>query len=1160
MSRNKYYEIFLDEDNKITPESITYFTSKHIYNELSKKDTVKNVVLSDYSHNYLSRFEHLINSCDCVLGFVNDDIYDLYSFSSSHLLKILNNPKNKIIKEKKLVRKEKIKTIDSNTFKWLGTKPGSNIKEKLANTSKVLSTVKRFSNDTKENQVTKSYFKLMYDLMLAKFDFMVNNPNVFNDNLYNERIKKLKIELNKYKQLIRDVFEDVLEKEHSTPNNTLIGNTDYHGIWETYRGLKSITPDLTFSNSYFKFLYKLIMLCFVNSNEYCYIDKYINLFEDNENYLVYKYDGNNIVEIQFDISDEMSLIISEYSIIDNVFEKINEEEILIECNFNDDKNVFERGKYFELRIDSEIILTSFADLIGTKNVLNELCSYFNITLKENKHIDIHNVTPVFVSINSFDNSIYSNDAQIKPHLIMPNILNVPFNNLYYSNHDNLFINSIFDNNYSYVLSLIRNSINLGSHDLLIYDIKDTLDEFSSRDIRRKYSTAFPKSYPVWRSILAGESINDKDNISYVVDMTGKEFYVSRLKRKNNLYIHCGPIELPTFFDKYTEKEFLEDYIELFEEKYDLEYPEEVKLDLLNSGILFEILLKKSLKKRLFIEGNHYEHNYHYIFFDEELFNECLEEFKYRMELIEESYPLENTLYVVPDFLHEICNHHIICNKMLMIGAEQIKDRVLNHKIAWYETLPKLSLEIINNGYFDTLLLVDNQECENIIGKTISFDITEEFTLTAGEDEYILPLNKSFVGEQNVSFAAKLKDNSFPLKKDVKVKLKLKYCFGSENSYELSFVPIEKDAPFKKIIAEWEREFSGNVLKVPNITDVVYTSEWGEKTLAEIKVNIDRLDENYENFVKWPSLKQNQYKFYMKDVRHLSNKFQRLISYDRSYFDYFQNYMIDKHTIDTIKHVRKTKVDEGKIWSFHDVCSMEEAIVMLTLDRDLFIKGKLKYPIACYGRYLSMYPNDEEVIEIALHQMEIFAKRSDYIQSNIPRKFIDRLTSGTACNHMFIEQITKTNPIFTTSLLEFLISTMKYFAETKMVFDMNPETDNKINNPEENIIHMRYILEILISYLFVRENVYFEELKPGGRYAREIIFYLKEFNKNYIDALDVWPENRDKPRMKMKYKMIAKNKPEKLYNMWDELYCVILYLSGSEDVNFIVIEDEESKRD
>ena len=68
MSRNKYYEIFLDDNNKITPESITYFTSKHIYNELSKKDTVKNIVLSDYSQNYLIRFKKLISSKTFKIG------------------------------------------------------------------------------------------------------------------------------------------------------------------------------------------------------------------------------------------------------------------------------------------------------------------------------------------------------------------------------------------------------------------------------------------------------------------------------------------------------------------------------------------------------------------------------------------------------------------------------------------------------------------------------------------------------------------------------------------------------------------------------------------------------------------------------------------------------------------------------------------------------------------------------------------------------------------------------------------------------------------------------------------------------------------------------------------------------------------------------------
>ena len=161
MSKNKYYETFLDANGKVTSESITYFTSKHIYNVLSKKDSVKNVELADYSSNYISRFMNLMNSSDYVLGFVHDDIYDLYIFSKPHLQKILNVPKTKIVKEKKLIRKEKLKSIDANTFKWLGTKPGISIQEKLSNTSKVMSTVKRFSYNTKENQVAKSYFKKM---------------------------------------------------------------------------------------------------------------------------------------------------------------------------------------------------------------------------------------------------------------------------------------------------------------------------------------------------------------------------------------------------------------------------------------------------------------------------------------------------------------------------------------------------------------------------------------------------------------------------------------------------------------------------------------------------------------------------------------------------------------------------------------------------------------------------------------------------------------------------------------------------------------------------------------------------------------------------------------------------------------------------------------
>ncbi len=1150
MIRNKYYEIFLDDNNQITPESITYFTSKHIYNELSKKDTIKNTVLSDYSQNYLFRFEKLMSSCDCVLGYINDDIHDYYSFSSSHLQKILNNPKNKIVKEKQLIRKEKLKTIDSNTFKWLGTKPGSTIKEKLANSSKILSTVKRFSNDTKENQVTKTYFKQIYNLMLAKFEFMANNPNVFSEEASKEHIKRLKMELNKFKQTVKDVFEDVMEKEHSSPNNTLIGNVDYHSIWETYRKIKTIKPDISDNMDYFKYLYKLIMLCFVNSNEYKYIDKHSNLFKDEDDYIVYKYSDDKINEITFNINDEMTILFSEYSIRDNVFELTDEKEIIITCEYNEDKNVEHRGMYFELSLDSETFTSSYADLMGTKKILDELCSLFNISLKVEKEIEEEKITPLFASINSYDNSIYSNENKINPHIIMPHVLDVKPESLYFSNAQNLYINSIFDNDYSYVLSTIKKTINLDTNDLLIYDIKDTFDEFSSRDIRRKYSSAFPKSYPVWRSILAGETITDKDNISYVVDMTGREFYVSKLKRKNDLFVHCGPVDLPLFFEKYTEKEFLNCYIDLFEEKYDIEYPREIRVDLLDSGKLFNVLLKKSTDKKILIEGNYYDHEYHYIYFDEELFEECVSEFTYRMNLAMETYPLENSIYIIPDFLYEICDNHIISNKMLLIGAETIKTRVISNKIAWYEILPKLSLEIINNGYFDTLQLVDNQECENIIGKTIGFDIFEEFTLQAGEEEYILPLNKSFVGEQNMSFVAKLKDPSFPLKKDVKVKLKLKYCFGSENSYELSFVPISSEAPFKKIIVEWEKAIYNQDLIYPLMKDVEYTPERALEEFEKIKARIDSISKLYTyNFIRYDD--------FMRTVKFACNDYQKLVCYDYSYNEPLLEYISTTNAVETIKKVIKQKKNENFKRYYADIYMMEQAIITFTQDKNSFLDGRLNCPSASYGRYLCFHPDDEDIINNALETLVKFSKNTDYMQTPTPRVYLDRLTSGTSCKHLFFAEITKTNPIYTTELLNFMVSTLKYLSTYKFCFNRDPEFDSFYNNPKENVFLARFIIELLFSFLFVRESVYFQELKPGGRLANEIIHYLKEFNKHYMDAQKIWPDGK-KPKVRMKYRMVAKNKPANLYNMWDELYCLILYLSGSEEANYITISSDGEK--
>jgi len=135
------------------------------------------------------------------------------------------------------------------------------------------------------------------------------------------------------------------------------------------------------------------------------------------------------------------------------------------------------------------------------------------------------------------------------------------------------------------------------------------------------------------------------------------------------------------------------------------------------------------------------------------------------------------------------------------------------------------------------------------------------------------------------------------------------------------------------------------------------------------------------------------------------------------------------------------------------------------------------------------------------------------------------------------------------VLEVIVVIMKEISQYK--FDFNCGKDDS-NNPREISYYMRFCVELLISYLYVRDEMLFEELRPNGRLAHEIILYIKNFNKNYQNAMDVWPESQDKPRMETKYKMTYKNKPKELSRMWEDAYCLILYLSGAKEANNIVI--------
>ena len=826
-----------------------------------------------------------------------------------------------------------------------------------------------------------------------------------------------------------------------------------------------------------------------------------------------------------------------------------------------------RGQAYSLLINNKVVGVFYADVLGCKEVIYQIIQTLGLLVNEKVSVINHKRPYKYASINSLDSKLYTEDYSLNCNACFNGIM---FENsdIYFSNGNNCYLNSYKNDNYSSFLKLVSKKQDFGANGIVVYDINDNFDEFSSAELRRNFTAIYPQSYPVWRSILVGESSKDKDKIRTVLDFCGKDFSISKLERKNKKFVHCGPIEIPIYYQIVNEKSCYEIYISEYEKKYNITFPNEFIDNMIASGGLYSVLIKNK-KEYISLVGNNDLHKVYSIGFDSECYYKMVEEFEVAMNVILDKYDKDSTMAVIPDFLNSLSNNRVITNESLLIGVDTIIERINSHEVTWYEKLPKLSLEIIKNGMFDNLVLIDNQECENIIGKKLTIQVPDKLTLSAGHANYILPLNKSFIGEQNEAFVAKAIDPSFPLSEDMEVKLVLEYSFGAENSYNLFLYPIDKrkNPPFEKIDVIWEKEEPLANLIYPLITDVRYDEDDLELELTQkIPRSIDFLNrhttlirQNNMEVIDKRGRRVNNFLEATRDIKTIINKRQRISHCTEKSKSIVRELVNSENVLPNIMYlIKKTREDLNNIGNddkYKNILTLrlvdlEEAVVELSFDRSLFIDKKLMFPEAGFGRYFAEFPHDEEVLNIAYQQLVEMTSKQNFFDDSSFRRYINKMTGATAVRHQAIFEMSKTNPVFISYLLKVVVNCLKTLSNYD--WNTNPETCSFYNNPKENGFLMRYCVELLISFLYCRELIYFNELRPGGRIARELVYYLKELNRNIMIAMQTWDDDIKKKKMlKTKY-FITMDKPENLYKMWTEAYCLILYLTGDSRANYIKI--------
>ncbi len=1141
MSYDKYYEN-LYRDGKLNNRFVTYLSAIDMENSLLNRDAFKNNQIADICSNYAYRSKNFFDAINAPLGFINDDVQVIYDYTLSHIESILEKPNQGIIKEQKLVAKEKVKQLEPKTFNWLANKPGMSIKEKMAYVNKISSPVKRYTYNIKENQVVLAFYKDISRLLNSKISFYETNADLFGPS--NEEIFRLKSKLNKIKYKLRNEFDEVVEKDYSTPNNALLGNKDYSAIWKSYVELKQTNIDYTDSFDRYIKSFKAMFITLL-LNKYDFVEQSLS-YDEIDQCILYKIEDEILKEII--IRDGFTIVIKEYS-LDGVAKETNETKYVI--NFIEIETESLSGIPFKLVVNNEEIGEFTADNLGFKLAFDDICKHLSLEIGDRTIEEIHKVDLDLLSLNSFDNRAYPLSKPITATFDKDFYEN---KNIYIANSAIVELNDYKNPHFLPYLRLLSKKLNDFNKSTVIYDISDNYDEFSSAELRRNISSIFSKSYPVWRSILLGESLDNKENVEYVVDMCGssKSIVVSRLERKNDRFVHCGVVEAPIYLQNFNEYDFLSFYLSEYEKEYNVLFPEEVKNSFIRSGALNKVLQKEQ-DIPVLVYGNSEHHEYFIIQFDKNIFIDACLKFIGSAKQIAEYYGETKTQFIVPNFLKELATKYdaFVCNEDLRKGSKIISKRLENGEVCWYERLPKLSLEVIKNGMFDSLMLVENKECENIIGRSITIDVPEEFTLTKGETNYILPLNKSFVGDENEAFVAKAEDKSFPLDEDVKVKLKLTYCFGAENSYLLKLVPVER-APFDKIDIKWEKEITNENIINPKIK----TTKYDEKTIGYRFNDFQRLSERLYELRSNNVFHISGFDGYLRGIKYVSNDYGRMVNFSeemrKQANEVVQNYEVAKN----FKFLKKILLSTKKYNEF-DVVTIEQAIATFETNTKYFDKQNsksFKHVENCYGRYLANHYSNE-VYELLIEDITHEISHDNYLRKERIHQLISSISDIVACNPFRFDELASEN---------INISRLVLKSITKILNDISLIDLNEIGQFKDDYSKKRFInnlgytirqsIEILLSFLFLRQRLFFEDLRPNGAIAKEIIHSIKQINKGYyMNYLKFFDENdKKKPRLDTKYNMNFKDIDSNLNNMWNEAYCLILYLSGDERANYIKI--------
>ena len=1189
-------------------------TAESICNYASRRDPINNAFLSEFWTEAAAEIEKVLES-ESERPFPYDDLMQMVSFCGNQLQNIIVAPRHNIVKVDKMVRTYRVQNTGSRTMNWLGKQPGKTIKEKLAGKEKMLTQVNEYSFDIRENQVTMMLYRQLmrrisdrvnYGIKLNGYDLIDSeqldqfqkirkqlrnsplaevkpqNHNQANNALLSDKnysivwraymdmakfdkkladnrnnalvmyVKSIFLAINAELLSYKDVYvvEERIKLNVSDMNATYI--LGYH--WKIPYVVKVETKENTISLRMYDAPYN-------ESDTHDYeMNLNIKVIENPDNKaLVYKHGTPIIVKVEegkkraeVPIYADLSGIRSVTSFLMNKvfpFAGIDPEK----CDSNEE--------YIEGSVSFDIVANG--DFVGIENAENQVRDSF-YAKKSVSYTDSNGIKTAYPGRDKCIH--YKSDEQVSIS-----------DAIFYQNNEGL----------KAALSDISKKVIQSNDDYFFYLVPDALEEILQKNLKQAVRSSFARTFPVWRSVsaitywlsIADTEFSDEDVFAYI-DLAGEAATAGMLTIHEEKFLddyacsHFPPMPQSELGESITETAFCSKYVEIYAANRGITFPEKAIDGLIKSGAIQNLILGDSYAN-YFMEEDDGPHLYQ-LEYDSDVLSECVEHWisnaKKFWKSIRDRFDREhrpNRLLLLSDVvisafvqlereddIYEILDGDDISiyqsgESKILSGALVFKKRLNEHLPTWTEYLPKLSLEVIKDGAYAQLELVGDDVAFDVMGDDNEHAVEERLILKAGQNEYRFPLKKMDISRKSSKIDAYITDKSFPLERDLGVKLVVRYKYGYDNSFELVLAPeVEKDAPFKNIIVDWKEGIKKEKKSLypiyPELTNY-------EKTLQDIENVKSRLqgERGVLNTIERFFVNYNSYNAHKCNLSKLGADLTKpiftirnIIVHDEiqeanDFVDWFYQSRIFILCAEIAQIFRNDNIPDIFFNEFWDnpkyanlVCSAMQLIYSFGQRtpkqlQDYLLKRYYKMEVPHKDNILlnMLYLNSDNnaIMDIILDESTDHNKMDSCIKE---------ISSLCWFDSKMIYKLSE-YPAFLKAIVSYITSELN--AKREDAEKGKQYEDFKMKSQRKR--YLRYV-EMILAILRLREDPEFDLLVVDSREANSL-----------AETIRIVDDFMGNPNSKIKLKV---NKPQALCNMSDIAFAIDMYLTGDEGVDLIEV--------